>query len=94
MTRNSMSRTAAVAQDRNPSFDSRQTSMGWGKCTEKVSTLVPVDLKEEFARAAREHGYASESDALRELVIIFTWGAERLKRLHSDRIDAAAARMT
>jgi len=65
----------------------------WGKATETIKTLVPCEVKEDFARKLRAAGYATESDALRELVILFTYGPGHMKRMHDQRIDRMAQSM-
>jgi hypothetical protein len=58
-----------------------------GKCTEPVKTLLPEDIKEELARKTRELGYGSESEYLRELVIVALRGKQYLASLHADRLQ-------
>lgn len=72
---------------------SRPTSAAWGKATETLKTLVPEDVKADFAQVARRMGYASDSDALREIVMVFTYGPAMLRSVHVDRIDGVAQRM-
>lgn len=72
---------------------SRPTTLGWGKATEPVKGMVPVEVKEPFARRWRELGYSSESDCVRELVVIFTFGSDFLQKLHAERIKRMADRM-
>lgn len=81
-----------TATDSQVSF-SRPTTSGFGKCTETLKCLVPDETKTDFARVARERGYPSDSDCLRELVMAFTYGPEHLRRLHANRIDALAKSM-
>ncbi len=69
---------------------SRPTTGGWGKCTSTMKTLVPDEIKDEFIRKSRSLGYASESDCLRELVMVFLRGHEEVARLHADRIRMLA----
>jgi hypothetical protein len=71
----------------------RPTSQGFGKCTATLKTLVPDEAKDDFVRRARELGYGSDSDALRELVFIFTYGADHLAKVHTDRINRVAGNM-
>jgi hypothetical protein len=71
----------------------RPTSQGFGKCTAPLKTLVPDEAKDDFIRRARELGYGSDSDALRELVFIFTYGADHLAKVHTDRITRVAGNM-
>lgn len=71
----------------------RPTTSGWGKSTETIKCLVPIEVKEQFLRRQRELGYPSESDALRELCIVFAFGAEYLAKVHADRIQRLADSM-
>lgn len=72
---------------------SRPTTSGFGKCTETLKCLVPDEVKADFGRKSRELGYLSDSDALRELVIAFTYGAGHLQRLHAERVQRVADSM-
>ena len=69
---------------------SRPTSSPFGKSTERITGMVPPEIKEAFAQKARLLGYPSESDCARELFIIFSIGAESLAKIHADRIAAVA----
>lgn len=80
-------RTADSAQDSTPPAFSRPVLTRLGNNTHPVKTLVPVDVKEDFARRARLAGYSGEGDCLRELVIAFTYGVDYLHKLHADRIS-------
>lgn len=71
----------------------RPTTSGWGKSTEPLKTLVPPEVKEAFERRARELGYQSASDALREQVILFAFGADFLRNLHLERIGMLSRNM-
>jgi hypothetical protein len=51
---------------------------------------VPFEVKHAFHAKIRQLGYQSESDALRELVIVFTYGAAYLQKVHADRIQQVA----
>jgi len=90
---------AATAAAAHSSLDisqpllSRPTTSGWGKSTETIKCLVPIEVKEQFLRRQRELGYPSESDALRELCIVFAFGAEHLAKVHADRIRRLADSM-
>ena len=74
----------------DPVAASRPTTAGFGKSTESLKTMVPLEVKEDFVRQARFLGYPSDSDALRELVMLFTYGPEQLRKVHTDRIDGVA----
>lgn len=75
------------------SLASRPTTSGFGKCTAPLKALVTDECKEDFARRARLLGYPSDSDCLRELIVIFTYGRDHLAKVHTDRIDAVARNM-
>ena len=72
---------------------SRPTTSGFGKSTEAIRGLVPPELKEDFTRRWRLLGYASESDAVREMAFLFTYGAACLQKIHADRIQQVADNM-
>lgn len=72
---------------------SRPTTSVFGKATEVLKTSVCPEVKDAFARRARELGYPSDSDALREAVILFAFGSDYLQKIHADRIAAVAGRM-
>ena len=85
--------TAAEAQSASLTCGvsaSRPTSSPFGKSTERITGMVPPEIKEAFAQKARLLGYPSESDCARELFIIFSIGAESLAKIHADRIAAVA----
>lgn len=88
----SMARTATSAQSSALSARPTSSAIG-GKCTERVSTLLPEQVDLDFKRWALESGYPSASDALRELVIVATYGAEYLTKLHADRVGRIAQNM-
>lgn len=72
---------------------SRPTTSGFGKCTAVIKTLVPDEVKDDFAKRARELGYPSDSDALREAVMLFTYGVGYLQKVHAERIRRMAENM-
>lgn len=75
------------------SMFSRPTTSGWGKATETVKCLVSIEVKDAFTQKLRAMGYPSESDALRELIICFTFGKDHLVKVHADRIRKMAESM-
>lgn len=85
-----------VSRSRNVAhaLSSRPTTAGFGKCSERLSTLVPEEIKEEFERRARALGYPSSSDCLRELLIVWLRGADMLKKVHADRIAQVARNLS
>lgn len=62
-----------------------------GKQTCTLKTLVTDEAAEDFARFARERGYVSTSDALRELVLVAVYGCAYLTDLHKRRIESLAS---
>lgn len=72
---------------------SRPTSAAMhGKQAATLKTSVTDEAKEAFARWWRERGYASESDCLRELVLVAVYGPEHLTDLHRQRIQSLVQR--
>ncbi len=71
---------------------SRPTStvLGGGKCTAVAKTLIPEQLKEDFGRKARELGYPGESECLRDLIALWTYGREHVERMQRSRLAALA----
>jgi hypothetical protein len=70
---------------------SRNAGFGIGKVTETCKTLVTYELKEDFARKAREAGYAGESECLRDLIALWTYGVEHVESMHRRRMQALSA---
>ena len=69
------------------SLAARPTSSAMnGKQTCALKTLVTDEVGEEFAKFARERGYPSASDCLRELVMVSVYGPDYLSDLHRRRI--------
>lgn len=67
----------------------RPTSAAFGgKQTATLKCNVTDEVSDEFNKFARERGYASTSDCLRELVIVALYGAETLTDLRRQRISA------
>ena len=59
-----------------------------GKQTCSVKTLVTDEVAEDFARFARDRGFGSTSDALREILIAAVYGSDYLIDLHRKRIES------
>ena len=59
-----------------------------GKQTAVLKTMVADEVAEDFARFARQRGYPSQSDCLRELVLTAIYGAEHVADLHRQRITS------
>lgn len=57
-----------------------------GKQTATLKTMVSDEVAEDFARFARQRGYPSQSDCLRELVMTAVYGPEHVANLHRERI--------
>lgn len=57
-----------------------------GKQTATLKTMVADEVAEDFARFARQRGYPSQSDCLRELVLTAIYGPEHVANLHRERI--------
>lgn len=68
---------------------SRPTSMPInGKQTATVKTLVSDDFKDTLTQFWKKRGYGSESDFVRELLIVTVHGPQYLTDLHRQRIEA------
>lgn len=87
------SATAAVAHAStsipDPLMYSRPTSCAIaGKQTAVLKTSVTDEVKDEFARWSKARGYQSESDCLREIVLVSMYGPSFLADLHAQRINS------
>lgn len=86
--------TAALAQSSAPIADpdgllSRPTSSAFaGKQTATLKTSVSDEVHDAFERFARNRGYASSSDCLRELIHVTVFGAKTMADLHRQRIES------
>lgn len=70
----------------SPRF-SRPTSAAFaGKQSCTVKTMVSDEVADDFNRFARERGYSSTSDCLREILLVAVYGQDFLANLHRDRI--------
>lgn len=70
---------------------SRPTSTGMsGKFDVCTKVLLNDELADELRAWARENGYPSVSDCLREMVIVMLRGPDFLASLHANRIEALA----
>ena len=63
---------------------------GMGKCTATAKTLIPDELKDDFIRKAKRAGYDGESDCLRDLIAVFTYGMKHVESMHLQRLHALA----
>jgi hypothetical protein len=68
-----------------------RSSSALRKLNAELKTVVDDDTKDEFARLATIEGM-SNSEYLRDLVMIHVHGRERLARLHRARLDRMAGR--
>jgi hypothetical protein len=66
----------------------------FGKATETVKTMLPGEVRDDFARRWREMGCESESAALRDLILIATYGADHIASLQAARVRGMAQRMS
>ena len=68
---------------------SRPTSAALsGKQTATLKTMVTDEVADEFKKFARERGYASDSDCMRELILVAVFGPEYLTDIHRARIQS------
>lgn len=65
------------------------TSSALGKLTEEARTKIDVETKERLLRAAGEAGM-SESEFLRELILIRIRGFDYVTRIHKERMCLVA----
>jgi hypothetical protein len=59
-----------------------------GKQTSVLKTLVTDDVSDDFGKFARDRGFGSTSDALRELILVAMYGPDFLVDLHRKRINS------
>lgn len=57
-----------------------------GKQSVTVKTMVADEVADDLQRFARERGYGSVSDCVRELILVSLYGTEYLADLHRQRI--------
>lgn len=57
-----------------------------GKQTATLKTMVTDEVAEDFARFARQRGYPSQADCLRELLLTALYGPDHVADLHRQRI--------
>ncbi len=70
---------------------SRSTGLpaSMGKATEDLKCKVPGQVKEDFAALARRVG-STESELLRDMVMVRLYGHEQVARMHDERLRFAA----
>ena len=61
----------------------------FGKSTEEVKARIPFEIKEGFTRIAHENNM-TESELLRELVMIRVLGFDMVRRLNEERLQRVA----
>lgn len=73
-------------------FMSRTTGLPshMGKATATLKASVPECVKEDFDRLARDLGFPSGSDFLRDIVMVRLYGAEQIRMMNEDRLRKAA----
>lgn len=77
-----------MAEDDDAVF-SRGPEIGlFGKCEVESKTHVDQDTKDRFAVKAREAGYATPSECLREFVYLMAHGQEEVDRRKNNRTNA------
>lgn len=80
--------SACASSESATAFLSRPTSAAWGKCTATIKTMVPDEFREDCTRFWRDKGYQSESDFVREALMVTVYGPEYLADLHRERIES------
>lgn len=86
-----MSARRTTSRTKGDVSPSRPTSAAFaGKFDVAVKVLLNDELSDELRVFARENGYGSVSDCLRELVIVAVRGEDFLVSLHADRIAQLA----
>lgn len=69
-----------------PTFSRPTSSAFAGKQTCPLKTMVADTASDDFKKFARDRGYASDSDCLREIVLVAIYGFEHVADLHRARI--------
>jgi hypothetical protein len=70
---------------------SRPTSMPTAEKNDiAIKTMVSDRVNDDLRRFAREQGYGSVSDCVRELLMVALYGRDHLLSLHQQRISALA----
>lgn len=65
------------------------TTTPFGKCTEEVKARLPYEIKEGFSRIANEMGM-TESELLREMVMVKVLGIDVVRSMHEKRLRLVA----
>ncbi len=76
-------------QDDEPLFSRPLCSNSFGKCTEEVKARIPYDIKEGFTRIAHDIGM-SESELLREMVMVKVLGLDMVRKIYEERLVKVA----
>lgn len=61
----------------------------FGKYTASVETKIDESTREVLSRLAREAGM-TDSEFLRELILVRVYGVERMRELYTDRLRRVA----
>ncbi|MFA6180384.1 MAG: hypothetical protein WC696_12295 [Candidatus Methylopumilus sp.] len=72
-----------------PFFTRSGVSNIFGKNTEEVKARLPFEIKQGFIRIAHEHNM-TESELLRELIMIRVVGFDMYKKIQEDRLTSVA----
>lgn len=75
--------------DETPLSSRSGISNPFGKNTEEVKARLPFDIKHGFIRIAHEHNM-SESELLRELIMIRVLGFDVYKKVQEERLSSVA----
>lgn len=70
------------------SFHRTAGSSPLGKCDATLKTSVPEDTKIDFERLARDRGFGSSAEMLREMVLMVTYGESMVRTLYERRMSA------
>lgn len=83
--------TVAATADAAQAAFSRSTGLpDWmGKSTADLRAKVPDSVKEDFVRLAREVG-STESELLRDMVMVRLYGKHEVQRMHALRLAMVA----
>jgi hypothetical protein len=71
-----------------PSFSRPTSSSLGGKQTVPIKTMVSDEVAEAFGAFAKQRGYGSASDCMRELILVAVYGEDFIASLHRERITS------
>lgn len=66
-----------------------QATSPFGKCTEEIKSKLPFEIKESFTRIAHDAGM-TESEYLREMIMIKVLGLDMVRKIHAERLERVA----